>query len=123
MNNKTLIVIPGATQGEIDHFIKCLSAEEEGALVSNKEINIYKVRNGELFEVVESLEKYTGRIQMNRLMDSSSSTSSSRWTDEFEELCKKTTEATENDDPYVSDKRAYGLNLTEDDDDEQLSNM
>ena len=60
MTNKTIFVLPGASCEVVDSFIESLDNKNNESLVTNIECKMFKLIEGELFEVVQSLEKVEG---------------------------------------------------------------
>ena len=56
MEDKRIFVLPGATQEELERFAEKLR-KEEGPVAINIPVNVYVVRDGDLFAVVSTLEK------------------------------------------------------------------
>lgn len=55
--NKTIIVLEGADEQECDKFLHKLKNKECDFIVTNADTKMFKLIDGELFEVVTSLEK------------------------------------------------------------------
>ena len=56
--DKTIIVIPEATESEMDRFLDVWNNHpEKETIMLNKDVKMFKLIKGELFEVVTSLSK------------------------------------------------------------------
>ena len=55
--SKAIIVMEGATDLEMDDFIKGLSDKNENTLLTNGKCRVFRIMKGEVYEVHESLTK------------------------------------------------------------------
>ena len=55
--DKTVIVVPGATQKQLELFKKIIEESPQKTVFISSETQVFKLVDGELFEVVPSLKK------------------------------------------------------------------
>lgn len=63
VRNFTVIVLPDATMQELVEFGEMLKKPNLSPILTNLEIKIFKIRKGEMFEVVTSLKKIKGVLK------------------------------------------------------------